>query len=139
MKKLLTFLTLFLMLGGVASAEIIELKNCINTSFDKSKNSELKLNKDYWEEHKIKIDTKNKIITETVIMSDEFSKKNNLSKIDQSTYYVQFFEDPYVKGYRNFKTDNKVYRIEVDINLVTKKVIFISNLSNRLRFDYICE
>ena len=96
MKKLLTFLTLFLMLGGVASAKTIELNcyriyNNFSKIFEKSsykftivEESDLVL--EYWSDKKISYKYK------IYINQDNFIEaKGEINPISKDTAYVKIF------------------------------------------------
>ena len=63
MKPILTFLTLFLMLGGVASAEVLTLQKCRQLDETDMGN---------YEQHYFTIDYTNKELTEVVIHTNEW-------------------------------------------------------------------
>ena len=78
MKKVLTFLTLFLMLGGAASAEFIELNRCVRGSiWNHEKNTyfrpgEFKVTNDLYEKFNTVYYKESKVVK---------NRKDNIKKI----------------------------------------------------------
>jgi len=99
MKKVLTFLTLFLMLGGVASAAIFGSKEIIlfNECYDSPMYNNYKAYKNStdnnFDEWSLEINLKKNIVTRTVIWTDKFiaamqSRGNNLRKNEIETFPI---------------------------------------------------
>ena len=111
MKPLLTFLTLFLMISGVASAAIFGSKEIIlfNECYELPKYNNYKTFKNStdnsFEEWSLEINLKKNIVTHTIIWTDKFiaamlSRGTNMRKIEIDTYPIISSDSRFVEAQR---------------------------------------
>ena len=130
MKPILTFLTLFLMLGGVASAEVLTLQKCRQLDETDMGN---------YEQHYFTIDYKKKKITEVTVYKDAFVTSLNkaikerpepvkvyISKINVGTFDIYFSDRNFVKAKKKENFRYAESEAETDIDL-KKNIIYQKN------------
>ena len=111
MKPLLTFITLFMMIGGVASAAIFGSKEIIlfNECYELPKYNNYKTFKNStdnsFEESSLEINLKKNIVTHTIIWTDKFiaamlSRGTNMRKIEIDIYPIISSDSRFVEAQR---------------------------------------
>jgi hypothetical protein len=112
MKKKILFLLIFFFIPSVSYSKIITLNNC-RYSWEKT------FQKDLYKENKIVIDTTNKNITHSILLSDINLEKNK--KLNNFEYKITFVQqDNAKKEFQIFKGENK--KNTINIFLKEKKI-----------------
>ncbi len=113
----------FLFIPSISQAKIITLKDC-RYSWEKT------FQKDLYKENKIVIDTINKNITHSVLLSDINLEKNK--KVNNFEYKITFLQqDNLKKEFQIFKGENK--KDTINIILKEKKIeqVIYSPITNK--------
>ena len=116
-------LLFFLYIPSISHAKIITLKDC-RYSWEKT------FQKDLYKENKIVIDTTNKNITQSILLSDINLEKNK--KLDNFEYKITFAQQDNVKKeFQTFKGENK--KNTINIILKEKKIeqVIYSPITNK--------
>lgn len=123
MKKLLSILVLSLLFGGSGYAEIITFSKCYNV-----KEGNLKFREDRYEKRNFVISIKKRIISNSVVLTDEYYDKLSKKYSGQRKYFftedkIDSFNDLFVKTRDTIKAnESNIITFEGIYDLKTKKI-----------------
>jgi len=123
MKKKILFLLIFFFIPSVSYSKIITLNNC-RYSWEKT------FQKDLYEENKIVIDTTNKNITHSILLSEINSEKNK--KINKFEYKIISVNTDNTKNeFKTFKGEKDKNTIIIILNEKKVEQVIYSPITNK--------